>query len=299
MGTRALAVLFLVPSFSLAQTAGQLTAAPIEVGQAKCTTESVVLTWLINTTNTGGSALPNSDKYRVAVYASTELCPQAGSAPAADAANVVVRDVLAIGDTDSETVTSGAMATAGGVTCVSGNVSASDVSKKLCVYLVDAGGSVRGTDGRAAEGPFKFQLARPPPPVLDSVEQASSALIVSFHAGAASGLDTATPVKYRIEVYLGPTLAASLTTADTSGVRVPGLTDGTTYRVWVVAISSGGNESDHSNYIDKAPKYFADFWQAYQNAGGREQGGCGGGAGALSLLALLPLVPLALRRRRP
>ncbi len=310
MGTRALAVLFLVPSFALAQTAGQLTAAPTEVGQAKCTTESVLLTWLINTTNTGGSAVPNSDKYRVAVYASTESCPQAGSAPAAGASNLVVDDVLAIGDTDSETVTSGAIATAGGVTCVSGNVSASDVSKKLCVYLVATNGSVRGTDGRAAEGTFKFQLARPPAPVLDSLGQANDALLVYFHRGANSGQDTAAPARYRVDVYvqtsdplcvfnsapIDPACFLKSQEVTASGARVTGLVNGTTYAVNVVAISSGGNESVPSNYLEEAAKYFADFWQAYQDAGGREQGGCGGGAGALAPLALLPL---ALRRRRP
>ena len=297
MGTRALAVLLLAPSIALAQTAGQLIPDPTEVGQATCTNENVLLTWLINTTNTGGSAVVNSDRYRVAVYASTEACPQAASAPAAGAANVVVDDVLAIGDTDSETVTSGAIATAGGVTCVSGNVSASDVSKKLCVYLVDTNG-VRGTDGRAAEGTFKFQLARPPPPVLESVEDASESLIVRFHAGTASGSDTATSDRFEVRVYLGSTLVSTASNA-VSGVRVGGLVNSqppTTYTVRVVAFSSAGNESGPSNVLTGTPKDFVDFWRAYQDAGGQEQGGCGGGAGALSSLALLPL---ALRRRRP
>jgi hypothetical protein len=297
MGIRALAVLLLVPSLALAQTAGQLVANPTEAGQEKCTTESVLLTWLINTTNTGGSALPNIDKYRVAVYASTESCPQAASAPAAGAANVVVDGVLAIGDTDSETVTSGAIATAGGVTCVSGNVSASDVSKKLCVYLVDTNGNVRGTDGRAAEGAFKFQLALPPPPVLESVEDASAALIVRFRAGTASGSNTAASDHFEVRVYLGSTLVSTASNA-VSGVRVVGLVNEppTTYTVKVVAFSSAGNESGPSNVLTGTPKDFVDFWRAYQNAGGQEQGGCGGGAGALSSLALLPLA-LRLRRR--
>ncbi len=299
MGTRALAVSLLLaaaaPSLAFAQTAGSLTANPTQVGRADCpSATTVTLSWTINTANTGGSVV-SGDFYRVAVYANTDSCPAPSNAPAETDSNVVVQDVVANGDTDSEGVASAAIATAGGVTCPALiGVSASDISKKLCVYLVDSTHTAIGSTGAAAEGTFTFQLARPPAPVLDSVAAANSALIAYFHEGTATGSDNAASSTYEARAYLGTTLVSKASGA-VSGIRVEGLVNGTTYTVKVVAFSPEDNVSEESNGVPGKPLDFKSFWEAYQNAGGREQGGCGGGAGALSLLALLPL---ALRRRR-
>lgn len=284
MGTRALAVALLVPSLALAQTAGLLVADPVEVGRADCSTERVQLTWAGTTTPVTG------DTWRLAVYADTDTCPT--SAPVSTASNVVVADQVAVAGTAVASVTldAGVIPTKGSVACVTSG-SAADVTKKICVWLVQSSGSPL-----AAEGAFTFQFARPPPPVLNTVGPANSALLVSFTRGTDTGLDDAVPAQYRIDVSLAGTPVTSATTQNTSGVRVGGLANGTTYDVQVVALSSGGNESDPSNTLSGTPLPFESFWELYQSAGGREQGGCGGGAGALSLLALLPL---ALRRRRP
>ncbi len=300
MGHRALSLLIAaaVPALAFGQTAGQLTANPSEVGQAKCAgSDTTTLSWTINTANTGRSAIA-TDTYMVAVYASGTACPDANVAPAPSASNVVVSGLAATGNTQSTTVAFSAMASAGGVTCPTPWTSASDASKVLCVYLVDSSGVAQGgTNGAAASGTFLFQLARPPPPVLNSVDPGNGALTANFQAGTATGLDTATSASYRVDVYLGGALAASAT-GTTSGIRVDGLANNTTYTVDVVALSPSpaSNESAPSNALTGTPLPFDSFWTAYQNAGGREQGGCGGGAGALSLLALLPL---ALGRRRP
>ena len=287
MGTRALAVLLLAPSLALAQTAGVLTANPAEVGRADCS-GSVTLAWT-------GSQVPavTGQRWRLAVYADTDTCPS--TAVSSTASNVVADQLAVVGNaTATVSVGAGVLPTAANVTCVTSG-SAADVFKKICVWLVTNPGATE-TSISVAQGPFTFQLARPPPPVLNSVTPANSALEVSFTRGADVGEDKAVPDEYRVEAYFGTTLVSSVTTGNTSGVRVGGLTNFTYYDVQVVAISSAGNESDPSNRMTEAPLPFESFWDRYQASGGQEQGGCGGGAGPLSLLALLPL---ALRRRRP
>ena len=287
MGTRALAAVLLAPSLVLAQTAGLLTTDPTEFGRADCNAISLGLTW------TSATAAGQGDDWRVGVYADTDTCPT--TAPVATASNVVANQATVSGATrGSVTLNPGVIETAGGVTCVTSG-SAADVAKKLCAWLVKNPGTGE-TSSLVAQGTFTFQFARPPPPVLNDVAPADSALKVTFARGADSGLDDAVPLEYRIDVSLAGAPVTSLTTQQTSGVRVGGLVNGTTYDVQVVALSSGLNESLPSNSLSGTPLPFKSFWENYQNAGGQEQGGCGGGAGALSLLSLLPL---ALRRRRP
>lgn len=303
MGTRALVVLILAPSLALAQTAGLVTANPSEVGRANCSTESnVTLSW------TGTTTPVATNTWRVAVGSSS--C--AGTAPASNDASVIVKDQLATAGVASASATvanSGVIVTAGGVTCIAPSAgAAADVTTNVCVWLIAAASS-----SLAAQGVFTFQLARPPPPVLDGVRAANGALIVDFSRGADSGLDDAVPVKYRVGFYL-PTLDPICNPVPPSpvpfdprclfleqevsgsGARVGGLANGTTYTVYVVAVSSSGNDSGPSGPGTGTPLPFESFWENYQGANGGEQGGCGGGTGALSLLALLPL---ALRRRRP
>ncbi len=308
MGTRALAVLLLAPSLALAQTAGVLVANPLEVGRANCSTgagTTVSLTWTSSSTPASGNT------WRVAVYADTDTCPT--TAVTSTASNVIVQNQLSAGTaTAVATVSSDVIAVAGGVTCIPvGTTPAADVAKKICVWLVTSPGGTE-VSVLAAQGPFTFQFARPPPPVLDGIRPANGALIVDFHPGADSGLDDAAPDVYRVYIY-GPTADPTCTvtpptpipvdpkcligTQDVtgSGSRIGGLANNTQYTLDLTAISSGGNESSPSASGTGTPLPFVSFWENYQSAGGREQGGCGGGAGALSLLALLPL---ALRRRR-
>ncbi len=80
-----------------------------------------------------------------------------------------------------------------------------------------------------------------------------------------------------------------------NSVRLGGLQTGVTYTVVVFAFSQFNNRSPPSVSTTGAPVPVTDFWEAYRDAGGGEQGGCGAGsAGAFSAL----LLPLALWRRR-
>ena len=315
MGPRALAViLLLVPSLALPQTAGVLTTVPVEVGRAggpassSCGTASVTLRW------TSATAAASGNTWRVAVQADTDACPTTtNSAPVSTASNVVVANQLVVSGTTtaSSALSPGVIETAGSVTCVTSG-SAADVVKNLCVWLVVSPGAGE-TSTPVAAGTFSFQFARPPPPILNGVRPANSALIVDFSRGADSGLDNAVPDQYRVYVYgatadpicivtppatvpVDPACLIMSPYVPSSGSRVTGLSNNTQYTLQLTAVSSGGNESDPSNTQYGTPLPFVSFWDNYQAAGGREQGGCGGGAGALSLLALLPLT---LRRRRP
>ena len=306
MGTRALAVLLLAPSLALAQTAGLLTATPSETGRANCSTgagESIRLNW------TGLSSPSTTNTWRLAVYADTDSCPT--TAVTSTASNVIVANQLATAGTATATasIASDVIASKGSVTCIAPDAGpAADVAKKICVWLVVSPGGTE-TSSFAAEGPLTFQFARPPPPVLNGVRSATEALILDFRTGADSGQDDAASVTFRVYIYqqttdpicdvvpppVDPVCLLGHQDVQKSGDRVGGLTNFATYTVLMTAFSSGDNESDPSGSAAGTPKPFESFWNAYQNANGREQGGCGGGGGALSLLALLPL---ALRRRR-
>jgi hypothetical protein len=137
----------------------------------------------------------------------------------------------------------------------------------------------------------------PNPPVLQSVTPGEKALNVNWEA-ASPGADESYAVDAGRQVDpADPSSVVTITSPRVSGteLRFEGLTNGTVYRVEVRAFSEADNPSDPSNAITASPIDVRDYFEAYKDAGGQEQGGCGtGGAG---LLALVGLAALALRRR--
>jgi hypothetical protein len=78
---------------------------------------------------------------------------------------------------------------------------------------------------------------------------------------------------------------------------VTGLQTDTTYTFKVYARTNAGSRSTEFGSVAAAPVPVADFWDAYQAAGGKEQGGCAAGAaGPVALLGVAALLA-ALRRR--
>jgi len=83
-----------------------------------------------------------------------------------------------------------------------------------------------------------------------------------------------------------------------------GFTDGTEYKVGMVAIDKNGNVSEASNLLSATPAPTRDFFEIYKDAGGKAEKGCQMGAGSSSrggfgLLFLSVLGGLLVRRRKP
>ncbi len=283
MGTRALAVLLLVPSLAVAQT---VTIDDPEISRSECPgTASRTVTFTISVT---GTFTANSDQYR--------LFAQAGSCTST-LPTVAPLATKTAADTSTQTLTTTADAIRQAIGVAATCDSPSDVSYYLCVYLVDTGGTVVGT---ASGGSQMFQLAIPPMPSI-SVAPGNQALDVAVTPGTADATYKATAsVSYEAlatPVGGGTTVSSGRGGVGDTTLRIGGLANNVTYDVVARGYSSALNKGpDSTPAVQGTPLPFASFWEAYQNAGGREQGGCGGGAGALSILALLPL---ALRRRRP
>jgi hypothetical protein len=170
---------------------------------------------------------------------------------------------------------------------------------RICSHWYDQASVRRGL----ARGIFLVQLAAPASPTLDSVGPGDGRLRVSWTPGALGTVaaDTyvaqATPVDEEGTPIEGAvTMFSPRTNATTT--RISGLTNGTLYRVTVTAFSVGRNPSAESNALLETPVPVADFWDVYEEADGREQGGCASGrASPVALLAAAAIL-LALRRRR-
>ena len=286
MGTRALAVLLLVPSLAVAQT---VTIDDPEISRSECSgTTSRTVTFTISLTGT----FPATSQYR--------LFAQAGSCSSTTLPSVTPLATKTAADTSTQTLTTTADAIRQAIGVAATCDSPSDVSYYLCVYLVDTSSGGGGIAGTASGGSQMFQLAIPPMPSI-SVAPGNQALDVAVTPGTADATYKATAsVSYEAlatPVGGGTTVSSGRGGVGDTTLRIDGLVNNQPYDVVARAYSSALNPGpDSTPAVQGTPLPFASFWEAYQNAGGREQGGCGGGAGALSILALLPL---ALRRRRP
>jgi hypothetical protein len=151
------------------------------------------------------------------------------------------------------------------------------------------------------------EVGPPSIPVITSVQPGQNALIVNWRDGTDSTVAAAT---YTVEALQSdcvpvPALAGcvdkdvhTVNTKDSSkSARVDGLAVGLEYQVVVKAISGGGLTSLASAPDFGTPIDVKDFWALYKDAGGLENGGCGGGAsGLLAILAVAGMVR-GLRRR--
>lgn len=170
----------------------------------------------------------------------------------------------------------------------------SDFRVYVCVRLMSSSGS----QVAIASAPLKYQLTRPPAPISVAVAPGEKALHVSWTEGDATSDAPASSETYRVFAAAnGVTVHSSET--DGTSVRLDGLTNGTTYDVWVVAYSAGGNPSDESVHASGTPVPVMDFWEAYETAGGVDSGGCsqGGDAGPFALVAAGLALLRAVRRR--
>jgi hypothetical protein len=282
--TRRLALILalLSPLAGSAQTAGNVTILPAAFGVDDCTSTStsVLLSW------TTTSAIVDGDQYRV--YVSTNST--CGTTPLT--VGKIGSDFAAATPTQSFTggLTRSEFITASGASCSAGGAGS---TLWVCVQ------HVRGTVVQAGmSGSATLVVSPPPVPISVSVAPGDTALYVSWADGADNGVAAAS---YEVTAVASTPANAADTHIQNftgkTGNRVTGLTNGVTYAVTVRALSAGSNRSAWTTEVLGTPAPVADFWDAYTEAKGREQGGCGGGpAGLVSLLG----VALALRglRRR-
>jgi len=169
----------------------------------------------------------------------------------------------------------------------------------FCVF--ENGVARTSTTTPAAAAPLTLDLLTPATPTLNDVSPGDSSLHVSWAAGTTGGIDAGTigaSTSYKViatDTTTGKEHTTDPISSATGGV-IGGLTNGVTYDVQVVALSTANNESARSNTIQGTPVEVLDFWRNYKQDSGREQGGCA--SGAAGLVALLALAPLALRARR-
>ncbi len=172
--------------------------------------------------------------------------------------------------------------------------SGTDQRVYVCVRMLDSSGDVVVT----ASAVVKLQFSRPPPPVVQEVVSGDGALYVSWAEGSTTTAAPASSETYRAFASAGDESSWSSETARTTA-RVPGLENGTTYDVWVVAYSAAGNPSEDSEASAGTPWPVKDFYTLYREAGGQETTGCGeGGGGSLALLAAGAALARARRPRR-
>jgi hypothetical protein len=303
MHRRATLLLLLLPGFALAQTStGTVTArvttstqtqATGQANRVECASTTSLSTWNLVTTIT--PVLANGDTWRLVTAASGTACLTTGNLPTG-----VTQDVTATGASQSIiSIPVNAMATTAGVaTCTQAN----DVAVNLCVYYLPGGLTTNWQ--LAAQGNFNFQLAIPPRPTITGVGPGDSQLGVNVVSGTVTATETATK-SVTFTVTCSPPAGGTGATGGPSNagtIVCSGLTNGTAYTVTATGQSVAGNPGLDSDAFGPnsatTPLPFLNFWDAYKNDGGVEQGGCGtGGTGALApALALLGL--LAARRRR-
>jgi hypothetical protein len=170
----------------------------------------------------------------------------------------------------------------------------SDVVVQVCAQARDSSVNPIGT----ARGRLTISTTAPGAPTNVGATPGNNALNVSWTE------PTGSPVAESYEIDATP-----LGTADPNGVRrsprltatsyrLGGLVTGETYSVVVRAYSTADNAGPDSTPLLASPETVLDFWGAYKDAGGRDDGGCGSGlAGPLALAGLAFALALARRRR--
>jgi fibronectin type III domain protein len=175
------------------------------------------------------------------------------------------------------------------------------VNVYICAHWYDSAGT---TKKGFASGTFQIQVKKPDAPGGVVVGAGDGKLFVSWSAPTTG----AAPADHYLAEAYGPGQApnnaapnnvpASTATVTATSAEINGLSNGTTYDVYVLAYSVGGNPGPRSGPFPGMPAAAANFWDVYKDRNGTDPGGCASGsAGVLALLGAASL--LALRRRRP
>ncbi|HVO19786.1 MAG TPA: hypothetical protein VMU15_11055 [Anaeromyxobacter sp.] len=303
---RALLVLLALPAPALAQTINLPTGVST-INIAQCTgtntgqvpplsdTMSMDLTWTVAAINS--STIATGDQFLL--YATTTQpaagqtingtlqgsCTQNSSLGTISVSPIDTLSATSTTLTSPENITMAAIAAGAGISCTSGT----STTVYLCVQWVSSGNAVKGY----ATTSMAVDLTQPTAPTLSAASPGDGALHLSCSAsgsgttfkGQAISETDSTEVHYSGQA------------SSCSNVVISGLTNDQPYYVVVFGIDTNNNPSAASDQVTGTPVQTSDFWQQYQNDGGRERGGCSSAAGAAGILGALSL--LALRRRKP
>jgi Fibronectin type III domain len=294
-----LGVALLAPAFGArAQTVspGQIQFGPDNVvGKNGCgpsSTEQITL--LVNPTLQTGQSVTGGNTFRVLASQTppTTTTSNGVSLPiCASDAGQAGNDITSTGSTPQPiTLNTNDLLSAAKVDCAS----TSNVTVYVCALYIVGSATVTNPTGSATAN-LIYSVVKPGTPVITSVEPAQSALVVSWNA--------ASDASYYIVSADAVNTADDPTHHQTGHVTrtsetITGLLNGTLYNVTVVAYSAADVASDPSAPFPGTPTLVDDFWERYQNAQGREQGGCASGPGGLLGIVLAAAAAGLSRLRR-
>ena len=287
---RALLLALLAPALARAQaiSAGTINFAPAAIGSALCNSSSTTnLTLSFNLQLIANASVTTGSYIVYATTAATTtstngltVCPSSAGTITTVTASSSAAQVITVG--------AASVVSAAALQCSS----TSNSTINVCIHYVPSGSS---TVTGSAVGVISLSTQPPSAPYIWLIEPASGALLVHWNPGSGTA-----PSYYQIVATAGGVskYSGNIHSADQNVEgRIDGLTNGTTYSVTVIAYSAGADASPASNPVDATPQQTAGFWDRYQSAGGKEQGGCASGPAGLGALLLSAAGLAGLRRR--
>jgi uncharacterized protein (TIGR03382 family) len=183
--------------------------------------------------------------------------------------------------------------------------SAIDVTNAVCAAVQSK--AVDGTCSGTVQGTpllsVRYDSVPPDPPSVGLTAQ-DAKILVGLSANGSQASDV---LSYIVEYAIQPSdqsapvfkQAGGEVAAASGRLTIDGLLNGTTYLVRGFALDEVSNKSQASSVQSAMPLASDGFFARYEEAGGKEQGGCSAvGAGLPSIIGALAVLAAVLRRRR-
>jgi hypothetical protein len=119
--------------------------------------------------------------------------------------------------------------------------------------------------------PLRFDVKKPGAPVLVKVSPGESNLKLQWDAP--DDEDIGSYIIYYRDEGSENIRSKTETNGNAESYQLTGLTNFTTYEVWIAAEDGSENLGDESNHMTGTPEPVEDFWEVYRESGGSEDGG--------------------------
>jgi hypothetical protein len=119
--------------------------------------------------------------------------------------------------------------------------------------------------------PLRFDVKAPGVPVLTEASPGESNLKLQWDPP--DDEDIGSYIIYYREEGSEEIRSKTETNGNAKGYQLTGLTNYTSYEVWIAAEDESENLGDESNHMTGTPEPVDDFWEVYRNNGGSEDGG--------------------------